>query len=163
MAGSSSVLSVSVASAGAVRSSTLNSAAKKADKATTLAGYGISDVYTKGETYSKTEADTAIDNAVKVAVAGVYKVKGSVVFANLNLTDKSEGDVYNVTDAFETTEDFVEGAGTNYPAGSNVVVVKVGEDLKWDVMAGTYDFSEYLKKDDIRSLTSEEIAAICVV
>lgn len=137
--------------------------AKKADKSTTVAGYGITDAYTKTEVYTKGEADTAISDAVKVAVAGVYKVKGSVAFAELSLAGAEEGYVYNVTDAFTTTADFVEGAGAEYPAGSNVVVVKVGEDLKWDVMAGTYDFSEYLTKDDVRSLTSEEIAAICVI
>lgn len=140
--------------------------AKKADKATTVAGYGITDAYTKGETYSKDEADSAISAAVGTAIAGVYKVKGSVAFASLpSLTSEElkEGYVYNVTDAFTTTADFVEGAGVKYPAGSNAVAVKVGEDLKWDVMAGTYDFSEYLTKDDVRSLTSEEIAAICVI
>ena len=137
--------------------------AKKADKSTTVAGYGITDAYTKTEVYTKGEADTAISDAVKVAVAGVYKVKGSVAFAELSLAGAEEGYVYNVTDAFTTTADFVEGAGAEYPAGSNVVVVKVGENLKWDVMAGTYDFSEYLTKDDVRSLTSEEIAAICVI
>ena len=32
----------------------------KADKATTLSGYGITDAYTKGETYSRTEINDAI-------------------------------------------------------------------------------------------------------
>ena len=35
--------------------------AEKADAATTLAGYGITDAYTKTETYTKTEVDTALD------------------------------------------------------------------------------------------------------
>lgn len=36
----------------------------KADKATTLAGYGIGDAYTKAQTYNKGEVDTAISSAV---------------------------------------------------------------------------------------------------
>lgn len=124
----------------------------KADKSTTLAGYGIGDAYTKDE------ADTAISNAVNTAIAGVYKVKGSIAFENLP-KNAVKGDLYNVTDAFTTTDDFLEGAGAKYPAGTNVAFTEEG---KWDCMAGTYDFSEYMKKSDIRSLTSEEIAAICV-
>lgn len=131
--------------------------AKKADAATTIAGYGITDAYTKGE------ADTAIKNAVDIAVAGVYKVKGSIAFAEATLEGQVEGNVYNITDAFTTTADFVEGAGVKYPAGTNIVAVTVGESLKWDVMAGTYDFSDFLMKDDIRSLTAEEIADICKI
>lgn len=136
---------------------------KKANSATTIEGYGITDAYTKEQTYSKTETDTAIDNKVKVAVAGVYKVKGSIAFADAALAGQDEGNVYNITDAFTTTADFVEGAGAKYPAGTNIVAVKVGEALKWDVMAGTYDFSDFVKKEDIASLTHDEIAAICVM
>ena len=33
----------------------------KAEKATTLAGYGINDAYTKGETYNKTEVNGLVD------------------------------------------------------------------------------------------------------
>ena len=50
------------------------------------------------------------------------------------------GDVYNISDAFTTTADFIEGAGTKHPAGSNVVIVKTGTDespvYKFDVMGG---------------------------
>lgn len=134
---------------------------KKATKATTLSGYGITDAYTKGDVYSKTEADAQIDNKVKAAVAGVYKIKGSLAFASLPVDGMKDGDVYNITDAFTSTNAFVEGAGTEYPAGTNVVYVE--ESGKWDCMAGTYDFSGYLQKTDIRSLTEEEIAAICVM
>lgn len=123
----------------------------KADKATTLAGYGITDAFTKEETEQK----------IKTAVAGVFKVKGAIAFASLPTEGQADGDVYNVTDAFETTDAFVEGAGASYPAGTNVVWVAASG--KWDCMAGTYDFSDFLKKDDIRSLTAEEIIAICTM
>lgn len=137
--------------------------AKKAAVATTLAGYGITDAYTKEQTYDKEAVDATIANAVKAAVAGVYKVKGSLAFTELSLASATEGDVYNVTDAFTTTADFLEGAGNTHPAGSNVVAVSDSGVLKWDVMAGTYDFSEFLAKDDIKSLSNEEIAEICVI
>ena len=125
----------------------------KADKATTLAGYGITDAYTKEE------ADTQIENAVKTAVAGVYKFKGSVAFADLP-ADAAAGDVYNITDDFTTTDAFKEGAGKEYTAGTNVAMDDQG---KWDCMAGTYDFSEFMMKSDLVDITEEEINAICVM
>lgn len=141
--------------------------AKKADKATTLAGYGIENAYTKDETYNKTETEQKINSAIDVAVAGIYKVKGSVAFADLPTEGLAEGHVYNVTDAFTTTDAFVEGAGAKYPAGTNVVVVNTAEEgepvYKWDCMSGVYDFSEFVKKGDIAALTAEEISALCPI
>lgn len=141
--------------------------AKKADKSTTLAGYGIGDAYTKDETYNKTEADKKISDAIDVAVAGVYKVKGSIAFENLPTDGIAEGYVYNITDAFDTTDAFVEGAGVSYPAGTNVVVVNTAEEgepvYKFDCMAGLYDFSDFVKKGDIVALTSDEISALCPI
>lgn len=119
------------------------------------------DVYTKDQVYTKEETDTAIDTAVKAAVSNVYKVKGSVDFEDLPTEGMADGDMYNIYDEFVTTDAFIEGAGVSYPAGTNVVYV--AEAGKWDCMAGTYDFSNFLQKDDIRSMTSEEIAAICVM
>lgn len=59
---------------------------KKADKATTLAGYGIQDAYTKEE----------IDNKI----GSVYKYKGSVEnYDALPKDDNVVGDVYNVEDS----------------------------------------------------------------
>ena len=54
-----------------------------------------------------------------------------------------EGNVYNISDEFTTTDDFVEAAGTKYPAGTNIVCIKVGEAYKWDVLAGFVDLSAY--------------------
>ena len=94
----------------------------KADKATTLDGYGITNAYTKDEINAK--------------ISSVYKPAGSVAFAELpSLSESILGNVYNVTDAFTTTANFVEGAGNKYPKGTNVVVVKVGDAYKYDVLA----------------------------
>lgn len=60
-------------------------------------------------------------------ISSVYKVKGSLAFASLTsalLVKANEGNVYNITDAFTTTADFVEGAGKKHTAGSNVVIVE---------------------------------------
>lgn len=122
---------------------------RKADKATTLAGYGITDAYTKEET----------DNAITTAASKVYKFKGSVTFAELPTEGLEEGFVYNVKDSFTTTEGFLEGTGQEYPAGTNVAYTEGG----WDVLAGVYDFSDYLLRSELVDITEEEINAICVL
>lgn len=62
-----------------------NALENKADRATTLNGYNISDAYTKAEIDSKLTA--------------VYKFKGSVnTYNDLPTTDQTVGDVYNVLD-----------------------------------------------------------------
>lgn len=85
---------------------------------------------------------------VNALIAAVYKPKGSVTFANLPVLSASVlGNVYNVTDAFTTTSDFVDGAGKSYPANTNVVVVNIGTEespsYKFDVLAGFIDLSPY--------------------
>ena len=58
------------------------------------------------DAYTKTAADAAIKKAVDTAVAGVYKIKGSIAFAKLPTQGMVAGDVYNITDDFTTTESF---------------------------------------------------------
>ena len=101
----------------------------KADKATTLAGYGIEDAYTKSEVDAK--------------VASVYKYKGSVnSYAELPSADQVEGDVYNVATA---------DAAHGIKAGDNVAWVAVKGDVEahWDVLAGTVDLSGYFTKQEV--------------
>lgn len=115
----------------------------KADSATTLAGYGITDAYTKEELNAK--------------ISAVYKPAGSVAFADLPaLAEDVLGNVYNVTNAFTTTDSFVEGAGNKYPKGTNVVVVKSGEDYKFDVLAGFVDLSGKVDKEDGKGLSAND-------
>ncbi len=126
----------------------------KANKATSLNGYGIEDAYTKEET------ENAITEAVGKAVAGVYKVKGSTTFASLPVEGMSYGYVYNITDDFTAGNNFVESeVGKKYPAGTNVVYTENG----WDAMAGIFDYSDFLLKSELEDLTEEEINAICVM
>ena len=96
-------------------------------------------------------ANTAyVKNEVDSKLSSTYKAKGSVAFANLPaLIAANAGNVYNVTDAFTTTNDFVEGSGKSYPAGTNVVIVNTtGTTYKYDVLSGFVDLSGYLTASD---------------
>lgn len=77
--------------------------------------------------YANAEAIITVIGQKFSALGGAYKVKGSKAFADLpsvsTATVDDIGNVYNVTDAFTTTSDFIEGAGKKYPAGTNVVIV----------------------------------------
>ena len=109
-------------------------------------GYGITNAYTKDEINAK--------------ISAVYKPAGAVAFAELpSLSESILGNVYNVTDAFTTTANFVEGAGNKYPKGTNVVVVKVGDAYKYDVLAGFVDLSGYVEKEAGKGLSDENFTA----
>ena len=83
---------------------------------------------------------TAIANKL-ATVNGAYVFRGSVTFANLpsTITKSMIGYVYNVTDDFTTTADFVEGAGKKYHAGVNVAICKSGDTYTLVTPAGTED------------------------
>jgi hypothetical protein len=95
--------------------------------------------------YNKTQIDSKITS--------VYKPGGSYAFASLPAASADTvGYVYDVTDAFVTTNDFVEGAGHNYPAGTNVVVIEVAGEptaYKYDVMSGFVDLSDYVTDEEL--------------
>ena len=90
------------------------------------------------------DTSTEVDQKIAAKISSTYKAAGSVAFAALPaLAAAIEGNVYNISDEFTTTDDFVEAAGTKYPAGTNIVCIKVGEAYKWDVLAGFVDLSAY--------------------
>jgi len=106
----------------------------KANAATTIAGYGITDAYTKAEVDGK--------------VSGAYHFMGSYeTFAALEaaVTNKEitplAGHVYNIITAGGTDKN-----GNVIHAGDNVAyVVETGEGKTsgWDVLGGTMDLSAY--------------------
>ena len=116
--------------------------ANKADKATTLAGYGITDAYTKTEIDGK--------------LGGAFHYKGSYdTFAALiaAVTEPSVGDVYNIKTAGGTDDQ-----GAAIKAGDNVVckTVKTESDAaKWDVLSGTVDLSAYYNKTEVDTKISD--------
>jgi len=108
-----------------------------------------------------TDLMTEIGNKIK-ALNGAYIYRGSVTFANLpsNLTASMTGYVYNVTDDFTTTADFIEGAGKKYPAGTNVAIANVGTslspDMKFDVVGSFYDVDEIEDRiDDTQAMIAD--------
>lgn len=123
----------------------------KADSATTLAGYGITDAYTQ----------TQVDNKIDGAIGSVYKPGKSLAAAEIVaalLVAGNLGKVYNATEEFTTTADFVDGAGKTFPAGTDFAVVDADETgsspvYKFNVMSGFVDLSGY-------STTAEMNAAI---
>lgn len=153
----------------------------KADKATTLEGYGISDAYTKAQTDSQIDAKIAnkadkattlqgygiTDAYTKTEVDGklssVYKPAGNVLFANLPTPSAANlGNVYSMMDAFTTDERFVASEPTHYPIGTNVVVIQAESSYYFDVLAGFVDLSGYWEKTDLIAITNQEIDEIAV-
>lgn len=105
----------------------------KAEPATTQSNW--IKLATGGDTdnfYTKDEIDEGWYNKEQVdqLIVKLYKPAGSATL--LTLPDLANdgadvlGNVYNMSEAFETTSDFVEGSGKTYPVGTNVVVVDVG-------------------------------------
>ena len=112
---------------------------------------GLADGTNDGDAVTKRQLDSA-----KV---GALKPSGSVAFASLPaLTASVLNNLYNVTDAFTTTADFVEGAGKSYPAGTNVAVINTGTTAnpvyKFDAMTGIVDLSGYLQTNGNASSTT---------
>ena len=96
-------------------------------------------------------SETVIDEKISAAVAGALIPGGSVAFASLPALAKANcNHIYNVSDAFTTTSDFVEGAGKSYPAGTNVAIINVGTAsspvYKYDSYTGVIDMSGYMEK-----------------
>ncbi len=90
------------------------------------------------------DTSTEVDAKIAAKISSTYKAAGSVAFAELpELASVIEGNVYNISDEFTTNDNFVEAAGTKYPAGTNIVCIKVGDAYKWDVLAGFVDLSAY--------------------
>lgn len=105
------------------------------------AAYRSEDFFAAADSvYNKSE----VDEKIAGAVSSIYKPAGSVAYAELpEPAEQVLGCVYNVTDAFTTDERFVDGAEKEYSSGTNVVVVKSGEEYKFDVLSGVVDLSDY--------------------
>ena len=124
----------------------------KADSADTLAGYGITDAYTK------TEIDGIVGGAYHYA--GTYNTFDELVAAVAAGTQKAVvGSVFNITTAGGT--DF---NGNAIKAGDNVVcrAVTVSEEdgttsYEWDVLSGVVDLSAYAKTADVNTAISNAV------
>lgn len=134
------------ASSAATSMSTANTKASEAAQSATSAGNSASTATSKAAAASTSASNAATSEAnakkyyeqakaISESFSGALRPMGTVTFANLPaVSSASAGDMYNISDEFVTTSDFVEGAEITEPAGSNVYKTEAG---KWDVLAGS--------------------------
>lgn len=93
-----------------------------------------------------------VENAINQHLSAVYKAAGSVASISALPAPSANylGYVYDVEAAFTTTADFVEGAGVDYPAGTDVAIIAVQSSgattYKYDALSGFVDLSGYIEK-----------------
>lgn len=114
---------------------------------------------------SNYQTGSDVDAKIATAVSTTYIPKGSCTFANLpSLVAEHKGWVYNVSDAFTTTSDFVEGSGKTYPVGTNVAVVEVVDGAStiymYDVLAGFIDTSVFVLGTEMTTISNATIDTI---
>ena len=121
--------------------------------ATTLAGYGITDAYTKTETDAKFSA--------------VYKPAGNKTASELTsalLIASNCGNVYNLTTDATTDSNWVDGSAQTVKAGTDVGIVAVTENettvYKFNAYSTKIDLSGYVLKTDLVAITNAEIDTI---
>lgn len=134
------------ASSAATSESTASTKASEAAQSATAAGNSASTATSKAVAASTSASNAATSEAnakkyyeqakaISESFSGALRPMGTVSFANLpSVLSASAGDMYNISDEFVTTSDFVEGIGHTEPAGSNVYKTESG---KWDVLAGS--------------------------
>lgn len=117
---------------------------------------------------SSSDAKAATPKAVAAyvtnAMATPIKFGGSVKLADIPAmpTDAQLNMLYNMSESFTTTSAFVEGAGNAHPAGSNIMAVDNEGTIKYDVLSGFVDYSQFAKSADYVAITTEEIDALFV-
>lgn len=112
------------------------------------------------------DVNTLIDQKVQAMIVP----KGKILFAALPTPASTNlGWMWNVVDAFTVDSRFIEydpQVTKTYPANSNVYVVNDGTEqapvYKFDVYDGYIDLSNYATLDDVETLTTADIMAICV-
>lgn len=105
------------------------------DYATLAESYAVGGTGTRpGEDSDNAEYYYEQARDISQSLTGALKPCGTVTYVNLpSLSVALVGDMYNVSDAFTTTNDFKEGAGHHIAAGANVYKTS---DAKWDILAG---------------------------
>ena len=73
--------------------------------------------------------------SISESFSGALRPIGTISYAELpDISTAVEGDMYNISDEFTTSDAFKEGAGNTVPAGSNIYKTIDG---MWDILAGT--------------------------
>lgn len=100
------------------------------------------------------QTETQVNNLIKSATSRVIEYGGSTDIAGLpDLAIAANAyKMYNITEGFSTTAQFLEGAGKSYPAGTNVVVIPNSAETAYvfDIYTGSFAMS---------ALTASEINA----
>lgn len=109
---------------------------KKANKATTLAGYGIADAYTKDE------ANTAI----AAAVANAHHLKREIVSVLPEVSEANEDTIYMVPDAGST-----DAAGSNKSVYTEYMLVNGAFER---IGTSNVDLGNYFTKDQVTDAIS---------
>lgn len=81
------------------------------------------------------------ENKTGQETIGGIVFKGSILFANLPTTGMSNGDAYDIKDAFTTDNRFEEGSGIACGAGTDIAWI--ADENKWNILtpAGVYSFN----------------------
>ena len=115
------------------------------------------------------QVNAAIDSKLQAYI----KPKGSIAFSNLPTPSSTNlGWMWNMSDAFTIDsrfEEYEQGVTKTYPKGTNVYVIESAPAsgdtpavYKFDIYSGFIDLSNYATLDDVDTLTTAEIQAICV-
>lgn len=105
-------------------------------------------------------SDAATKGYVDALTVGALVPAGSYAFASLPAPSADTlHKMYNVTDAFTATANFIDTeVGLDYPAGTNVAVVNVGTAeapvYKYDALTGIVDLSSYPTKTEVNDAIS---------
>lgn len=105
----------------------------KADRATTIAGYGITDAYTKEQIDGKLTGALHYKSTYETFAALVAAVEAGTI-------TPETGDVYNITNAGGE-----DASGVAIKAGDNVIYNGTG----WDCSSGTMDLSGYKTAEQV--------------
>lgn len=138
--------SADAAESAKVAAQTAQNAAESAEgNAQAYAGQASSSAGDAAQSASAAAASANRAQEIVNGIGSVYKPVGSIAFSALPAAPAAEqqGYVYNITDAFTTDARFVEGAGKEYPAGTNVAVVLNGSAYMYDALSGNVDLSNY--------------------
>lgn len=102
---------------------------------------------------SNYQTGTQVEEAIAAQIGAAYRPQGSITFAELPAATKANlGKVYNISDGFTTTVDFVEGAGKKFKAGADVGIIELDGETegskvyKYNVFANFVDTSDLMNK-----------------
>ena len=101
----------------------------------------------------------AVYSAINNALSSIYTPRGELSCEELTselLIDANVGNIYEMSDAGETTALFINGAGKTINIGDNVGIIKAGANTYlFNLMANAFDLTDYQKKDLVSPVESQ--------